>query len=113
MSLDIMKSCSFQILISLTTVVRPGYCHLKSEVAALDWCWCCQVVFCSDASPSTDLPITDSVVLRGIRVASSSLVTTAADKNVSESDKKCLTLGNQKILDMNPKYFVTKSEINN
>jgi len=35
MSLDIKKSCSFQILISLTTVVRPGYCHLKSEVAAL------------------------------------------------------------------------------
>jgi len=27
MSLDITKSCSFQILISLTTVVRPGYCH--------------------------------------------------------------------------------------
>jgi len=38
MSLDIKKSCSFQILISLATVVRPGYCHLKSEVAALNWC---------------------------------------------------------------------------
>jgi len=25
-----------QILISLTTVVQPGYCHLKSEVAALN-----------------------------------------------------------------------------
>jgi len=35
-SLDIKKSCSFQILVSLTTVVRPGYCHLKSEVAALN-----------------------------------------------------------------------------
>jgi len=38
MSLDIKKSCSFQILISLTTVVQPGYCHLKSEVAAFNWC---------------------------------------------------------------------------
>jgi len=64
MSLDIKKSCSFQRIISLTTVVRPGYCHLKSEVAALNWCWCCQVVFCSDAPPSTDLPITESVVLQ-------------------------------------------------
>jgi hypothetical protein len=32
MSLDIKKSCSFQILISLTTVVRPGYCHLKVKL---------------------------------------------------------------------------------
>jgi len=30
MSLGIKKSCSFQILISLTTVVRPGYCHFKN-----------------------------------------------------------------------------------
>jgi len=60
MSLDIKESCSLQILISLTTVVWPGYCHLKSEVAALDWCH----VFWFDASPSTDLPITESVVLR-------------------------------------------------
>jgi len=48
MSLDIEKSCSFQILISLTTVAQPGYCHLKSEVAALNWCWFCHVlVWCS------------------------------------------------------------------
>jgi len=60
MSLDIKKSCSFQKLISLTTVVRPGYCHLKSEVAAFN----CHVVFWSDASPSTALPITKSVVLQ-------------------------------------------------
>jgi len=66
MSLDIDKSCSFQILISLTTVVRPGDCHLKSEVAALNWCWCCHV-------------------------ASSALVTTAADTNVSDK-KKCWIL---------------------
>jgi len=58
MSLDIKKSCSFQILISLTTVVQPGYCHLKSEVAAR------HVVFWSDAPPSTDRPITESVVLQ-------------------------------------------------
>jgi len=58
-SLDIKKSCSFQILISLTTVVRPGYCHLKSVVAALN----CHVVFCSDAPPSTYLPIRKSLVL--------------------------------------------------
>jgi len=55
MSLDIKKSCSFQILISLTKVVRPGYCNLKSEVAVLN----CHVVFWSDAPPSTDLPITN------------------------------------------------------
>jgi len=60
MSLDIKKSCSFQILVSLTTVVRPGCCHLKSEVAALN----CHVVFWSDAPPSTHLPITKSVVLQ-------------------------------------------------
>jgi len=36
MSLDIKKSCSFQILISLTTVSPARICHLKSEVAALD-----------------------------------------------------------------------------
>jgi len=47
MSLDIKKSRSFQILVSLTTVVRPGYCHLISEFAALK----CHVVFCSDAPP--------------------------------------------------------------
>jgi len=47
------------MLISLTTAVRPGYCHLKSVVAALN----CHVVFWSDAPPSTDL-ITKSVVLR-------------------------------------------------
>jgi len=35
MSLDIKESCSFQLLMSLTTVVRPGYCDLKSEVATL------------------------------------------------------------------------------
>jgi len=64
MSLDIKKSCSFQILISLTTVVWPGYCRLKSEVAALNLCWCCHVVFWSDAPPSTNLPIMESVVLR-------------------------------------------------
>jgi len=64
MSLYIKKSSSFQILISLTTVVRPGYCHLKSEVTALNWYWCCHVVFWSDAPPSTDLPIMESVVLR-------------------------------------------------
>jgi len=64
MSLDIKNSCSFQTLISLTAVVRPGYCHLKSEFAALNWCWCCHVVFWSDAPPSTDLPITKSVVLQ-------------------------------------------------
>jgi len=63
MSQDIKKSYSFQILISLTTVVRPWYCHLKSEVAALN----CHVVFWSDAPgliASTDLPITKSVVLQ-------------------------------------------------
>jgi len=49
----IKKSCSFQILISLTTEVWPGYCDLKSEVAALNWCWCCHVEFCYDAPPST------------------------------------------------------------
>jgi len=54
-SLDIKKSCSFQILISLTTVVQPGNCHLKSEVAV-------GVVFWSDAPPYTYLPITESVV---------------------------------------------------
>jgi len=59
MSIDINKSCSFLILISLTTVVRQGHCHLKSEVA-VNWCWCCHVVF----SPSTDLPIIKSVVLQ-------------------------------------------------
>jgi len=58
MALYNRKSCSFQILISLTTVVRPG--HLKSEVAALN----CHVVFWSDAPPSTNLPITKSVVLQ-------------------------------------------------
>jgi len=64
MSQDIKKSCSFQILISLTTIVQPEYIHLKSEVAALNWCWCCHVVFWSDAPPSTYLPITESVVLQ-------------------------------------------------
>jgi len=69
MSLDIKKSCLFQLLISLTTVVRPGYCHLKSEVAALN----CHVVFWSNAPPSTDLPITKSVVLQhsGCQICSS------------------------------------------
>jgi len=43
--------------ISLTTVVQPGYCNLKSEVAALNLCWCCHVMFWSVAPPSTDLPI--------------------------------------------------------
>jgi len=28
------------------------------------WCWCCHVVFCSDAQPPTFLPITKSVVLQ-------------------------------------------------
>jgi len=31
MSLDIKKSCSFQIFISLTTVVQSRYCHLKKS----------------------------------------------------------------------------------
>ena len=64
MSPDIKKSCSFQILISLTTVVWLGYCHLKSGLAALNWCWCCHFVFWPDAPPSTYRPITKSVVFR-------------------------------------------------
>jgi len=55
-----------QILISLTTVVQPGYCHLKSKVTALNWCWCCHVVFWSDAPPSTYLPITKCVPVSGL-----------------------------------------------
>jgi len=47
------------MLISLTTVVQLGYCHLKSEVAALNWCWYCVLFWCS-----TDPPITESVVLQ-------------------------------------------------
>jgi len=62
MSLENKKSCSFKIRISQTTIVQPGYCHSKSEVAALNWCWCCHVVFWSDAPPLTHLPITESVL---------------------------------------------------
>jgi len=36
----------------------------KWSCSPLNWCWCCHVVFCSDAPPSTDLPITKSVVLQ-------------------------------------------------
>jgi len=45
-SLDIKNACSFQTLISLTTVVRPAYCHLKSEVAALQLMLSCCVLVC-------------------------------------------------------------------
>jgi len=63
MSLDIKKSCSFQILMSLTTVVQPGYCHFK-------WSWSPRLMLMlsccvwSNAPPSIDLPITKSVVLQ-------------------------------------------------
>jgi len=62
MSLDIKKLC----YLSLTTIVQPGYCHLKSEVAALNWCWCwwCSVLVWCSTLHSTYLPITKSVVLR-------------------------------------------------
>jgi len=33
------------------SIVEPGYCHLKHEVAALNWCWCCHVVFWSMLHP--------------------------------------------------------------
>jgi len=110
MSLDIKKSCSFQKLISLTTVVRPGCWYLKSEDAALNWYWCCRLVFCSDASPSTDPPITESVVLRhsGCRLFSSY----NSCRYISESHNKMTNVVKPKKLDMNPNYFVTKSEIN-
>jgi len=52
MSLDIKKSCSFQILISLKTVVQPGYCHLKSELMLM--LSCCVLFWCSALHRSTN-----------------------------------------------------------
>jgi len=49
------------------------------------------VVFCSDAPPSTDLPITESVVLRQLFSSYHS-----CRYNVSDWIKKCLTLRNPK-----------------
>jgi len=64
MSLDIKKS-SFQILVSLTTVVQPEYCHLKSKVAAQLMltlsCWV--LVWCSTLHRSTNHGIHRSTVI--------------------------------------------------